>query len=376
MVVAGGGFAAVETLLALNALAGDRVRATVVSPDPAFVYRPSATIEAFDHSAPRFYDLRAIASDLGATYHRARLESVGSDRRYVRLSSGSRLIYDALVLAVGARAVATIPGALMFRDQRDLPLFNRLLEDVQAGSVGRLVFALPSGCSWPVALYELALLSAAHVREHGVRTKITIVSPESAPLGVFGSEPSRLVQALLDERGVSFIGNAAVGAVRRNGSLELRSGKGIQADRVVAGPQLRGQWIAGVPASWWGFVPTDGLGHVEDLPHVFAAGDATTFPVKQAGLATQQADVIAHTLAADLGADVAEPRVRRILQARLVGGTDPLILRAELDHKGVATTASLAQVPAGDPAAHQKVFARYVTPYLEVHEPPRLRLTA
>src|SRR5512142_1602618 len=135
VVIAGGGFAGVEALLALRALAGDRVRVTLVSPDLEFAYRPAATLEAFDRAPPRLYALRVLASDLGATFHRARLESVGSDAHYVRLSSGSRLGYDALVIALGARAVATISGALMFRDQRDVPLLRRLLDDIAAGSV-------------------------------------------------------------------------------------------------------------------------------------------------------------------------------------------------------------------------------------------------
>ena len=376
MVVAGGGFAAVETLLALRALAEDRVRVTLVSPDSAFVYRPAATLEAFNESPPRFYDLRAIATDLGATFHRARLEAVGCDRRYVRLSSGSRFLYDALVLAVGARAVATIPGALMFRDQRDVPMLRRLLDEIEAGTVRRLTFALPAGCSWPVAIYELALMSAAHAAKHEVSTKVTIVTPERAPLEVFGREPSRLVQAVLAERDVAFVGDAAASAVLRDGSLELRSGEVIEADRVVAGPQLRGRWINGVPGSWWGFIPIDSLGRVEDMPDVYAAGDVTTFPVKQAGLAAQQADVIAHTIAAQAGAELVKPCLRRVLQARLAGGPQPLILRAELDQQGRATMATLVRTHAGDAPVRQKVFARYLTPYLEMHEPPLVRLTA
>jgi sulfide:quinone oxidoreductase len=376
VVIAGGGFAAIETLLALRAMAGNHVRMSLVSPEPAFVYRPAATVEAFDESPPRFYDLRAIASDLGATVHRARLESVGSDRRYVRLSSGSRLVYDALVLAVGARAVATISGALIFRDQRDLPLFGRLLSDLDSGLVRRLVFALPTGCSWPLPLYELALLSAAHAAKRGIKTKVTIVSPERVPLGMFGTEPSRLVYELLSDRGVSFIGNAVGKAVLRDGSLGCRSGEAIKADRVVAGPQLRGQSIAGVPSRRWGFVPTDAVGRIEDLPNVFAAGDMTTFPVKQAGIATQQADAIAHTIAAEIEASLPPPRVRRVLQARLLGGEYPLLLRAELDQNGRATMATLVRVAPEDLAVRQKVFARYLTPYLEMHEPPILRASA
>jgi sulfide:quinone oxidoreductase len=376
VVIAGGGFAGVETLLALRALAAGRVRVSLVSPELELAYRPAATLEAFHQLGPQFYDLRAICADLGATFHKARIEAVGSEHRYVRLSSGSRLSYDALVVALGARAVAAISGALMFRDQRDLPLFGHLLSDVAAGSVRRLVFALPVGCSWPVPIYELALLSAQHAAEHGVQTEVTIVSPEPGPLGLFGSEPSRLVGELLAECDIRFIGGAAARAVLRDGSLELRSRAVIKADRVVAGPQLRGQWLSGLPASRWGFVPTDSTGQVQCLPDVYAAGDVTTYPIKQAGIATQQADLIAHWIASAAGAELPEPRFRPILQARLVGGPQPLVLRAELDHNGKATSATLVRIVSDETAAHNKVFARYLSPYLAIHDSGELAVPA
>ncbi|MGI8728981.1 MAG: hypothetical protein ACR2LK_03160 [Solirubrobacteraceae bacterium] len=53
-----------------------------------------------------------------------------------------------------------------------------------------------------------------------------------------------------------------------------------------------------------GFTPVDEHGRVQGLADVYAAGDGTTYPVKQGGLACQQADAIAELLAANAGADV------------------------------------------------------------------------
>ena len=47
VVIAGGGVAAVELALALADLAGDRVRLTLVAPDPDFELRPLRTAEPF-----------------------------------------------------------------------------------------------------------------------------------------------------------------------------------------------------------------------------------------------------------------------------------------------------------------------------------------
>ena len=50
------------------------------------------------------------------------------------------------------------------------------------------------------------------------------------------------------------------------------------------------------------FIPVDEYGRVAGLRGVYAAGDAVDFPVKQGGLAAQQADVVAEHVAARYGA--------------------------------------------------------------------------
>ena len=59
-----------------------------------------------------------------------------------------------------------------------------------------------------------------------------------------------------------------------------------------------------------GFIPTDNHVQVADEIDVWAAGDATRFPVKQGGIAAQQADTAAEAIAARAGADI-EPRSLR-----------------------------------------------------------------
>ena len=365
--VAGGGFAALETMLALRAAFGDGVTLSLVSAEPELIFRPTATVEAFAGASPLVYDLRSIADDLGATYHGARLESVATSAHYVRLSSGSRIGYDALVVAVGARPVANIAGALTFRDQRDVPLFRHVLTGLDSGKLRRLVFALPAGHTWALPVYELALLSRARISERGLHTEVTIVSPEPTPLAVFGEQPSSLVAQLLAARDVRFVGNSVPRAVLRDGTLQLRSGNEVAADKVVAAPQLRGRWITGIPADWWGFIEVDGDGRVAGIPDVYAAGDITNFPVKQAGLATQHGDLVADAIARQFGIAPPERRSQRLLQARLVGAPDPIYLRAELDASGRATLATLARVATEDESAQPKVFSHLLSPYLAEH---------
>ena len=47
ILIAGGGVAALEALIALHELAPDRQRVTLLAPEPDFVYRPMSVAEPF-----------------------------------------------------------------------------------------------------------------------------------------------------------------------------------------------------------------------------------------------------------------------------------------------------------------------------------------
>jgi sulfide:quinone oxidoreductase len=365
VLIAGGGFAALEAAVALCELAADRVDVTLISPSETFSYRPAAPVEAFGAGPPRRYDLTAIATDLGAAHRRDRLESVGTRQRWVRLASGARLQFDHLILALGARATSGVSGALLFRDQRDGPAFRRILRQVDGGIIHRLVFVLPSGCSWSLPLYELALLTGTRVQRKALNTEITLVSPEPAPLEVYGAQASSLVSGLLAERGIRFVGSATATRVRRDGALMIESGETIDADRVLAVPLLRVPRIGGVPANAFGFVPVDQAGRVQGMTAVYAAGDMTSFPIKQGGLAAQQADRIAHLITVSLGLPAEEPPAAHVLRSQLVGGEQPVFLRTELDDAGRPITTTLDHAELAGYAEFTKVFGRHLSTYLE-----------
>ena len=102
VVIAGGGVAALETLLALRALAGHLVDVTLLSPTPEFVYRPVTVAEAFDRAQARVYDLAEILADQGGgelvhdtladVETRSRIAVTGGGRRisYRRAGGGHR----------------------------------------------------------------------------------------------------------------------------------------------------------------------------------------------------------------------------------------------------------------------------------------------
>src|SRR5688500_17137715 len=143
VVVAGGGFAAAELLLALRSLAEERVELELIAPDPSLTYKPHAPGGLAQPDAVPRYDLAALPADAGAGLRRDAIAAVAPSAHRARLASGAVASYDALVLAVGARPRATVPGAVTFRDHRDLPQLRRALEAAE-----RVVFTAPAGVTW------------------------------------------------------------------------------------------------------------------------------------------------------------------------------------------------------------------------------------
>jgi sulfide:quinone oxidoreductase len=333
VLVAGGGVAAAEAVLALRAYAGDRVDIELVSAASRLHLRPAATVSPFTEQPVQSFSLAALASDAGAAFVRDRVEAVAPDAHGVRLASGGQRRYDALVLAIGARARAAIPGALTFRDQRDAAQLQRVLDELRAGRLESVAVTVPLGVSWSLPAYELALLLAAEVERLQTRTTVAVVTPERAPVEVFGAPVSAFVSGLLADRDVAVHGGAAPRTVDRRG-LRLADGGTVPAQRVVALPALVGQRIPGVPPDFSGFVPTEPPGRVAGVRDVYAAGDMTSFPVKQGGVAAQQADAVAAHLARVAGADVAEPRSTTTLRTQLFGAPRPAFLEAVIDADG------------------------------------------
>jgi NADH dehydrogenase FAD-containing subunit len=61
VLIAGGGVAALEAMMALRAIAGDRVRITLLAPERDFHYRPMAVAEPFTIAHARRVELATSA---------------------------------------------------------------------------------------------------------------------------------------------------------------------------------------------------------------------------------------------------------------------------------------------------------------------------
>lgn len=359
VLIAGGGVAALEAALALRALAGKLVAVELLAPEPHFWYRPLAVVEPFGGGRVQGIELVELARACDAQLTLGALAAVACDRHVARTAAGAEIAYDALLVATGARPVTAVAGALTFRGLADSDLLLELLEQVEEDGVRRLTFAVPGGVSWPLPLYELALQTAVRLQASS-DVELAIVTPEERPLGVFGDWASQAVAALLRERRIKvYAGRDPVSF--EDGRLALAPAGGFAADRVVALPRLEGVPIPGLPHDADGFTPVDAHGRVHKLEDVYAAGDATAFPVKQGGLAAQQALAAAETIAGVAGAAIRPQPFRPVLRGLLLTGGRPFYLRAEVGSRADETSTATADPLWWPPG---KVVGRHLAPFL------------
>jgi sulfide:quinone oxidoreductase len=358
VLIAGGGVAALEATLALRALAAERVAITLVAPESEFVYRPLAVAEPFRIGAVQRFPLGPLVEAAGAELRRGRVVAVDPDRHVVVTEEGGELSYELLLLALGARPREALPGALTFRGPENAPALAGLLASVVEGELRSLVFALPAAATWPLPLYELALLTELHLAERATtRVELVLVTPEESPLGLFGAKASEAIRELLEARGI-VLRLRTTPVSFADGVLRLTPAAQIETGAVVALPRLEGPRLDGVPFDFDGFVPTDEFGQVEAEVDVYAAGDLTQFPLKQGGIAAQQADVAAATIAARAGAEVTPAPFRPVLRGLLLTGMVPRYLRARVGSaESVAESEPLWWPPA-------KIVGRYLAPFL------------
>ncbi len=369
MVIAGGGVAALEALLVLRELAEDRVEIDVIAPNGEFVYRPLEFAALFRDERVRRFDLKRIVADSGATLVPDRLEAVWPDAKTVVTGGGRKLGYDSLLIAIGTRLRVAVPGAITIAAPGFRREFRRLIEDVQSGLARRVVFAAPGGSGWLLPLYELALMTADRLAELGAHAELAIVTPEDAPLEIFGADVSKEVEGLLAERGIELFGEHWPLGYGSQGLLTTSSV--IGADRAVALPAMRGPAVRGLPESVGGFIPTDARCRVVGHDRIYAAGDGTAFPIKQGGLAAQQADAAAAAIAAAAGADVEPTLFKPVLRGLLLTGHESHYLRTDLTSG--SDSGATAERPLWWPAA--KVAARNLGPYLAARPGLELRTT-
>ena len=172
VVIAGGGVAALETLIALRDLAGDRVDITLIAPDEWFTYRPMAVAVPFAAGHPNHYGLARIASEFNARVVQDAVHEVRSEEQVVLTRRWQANLPTTISSSRPAPARRPpIERAITFGEDVDEQALHGLLRDTEEGYVDRVAFVVPNETDLgPAALRARADDGAPGV-EHGRRSR-------------------------------------------------------------------------------------------------------------------------------------------------------------------------------------------------------------
>jgi sulfide:quinone oxidoreductase len=365
VIIAGGGVAALETCLALHELAPELTDVSVIAPNEDFFYRPMSVREPFAYGAAQRYPLAPIVHDAGAKLIVDKLAWVDPKQRIAHTESGAEIEYDALVLALGAKAIPRYQHAVTIDDRRMDEILHGIIQDVEGGYLKSIAFVSPGRMAWPLPLYELALMTAGRAYDVNVDLQVSIVTPEDSPLAIFGAKASSALAAALASAHIKTI-TSGYAEVPHTGEVVINPGdRHLHVDRVIALPELYGPSVRGIPLSEHGFLRVDQHGHVMDVKHVYAAGDATEFPIKHGGVGSQQADAVAQSIASLAGAPVAAEPFQPVIHGMLLTGEKPLYLTARITG-GHGFSSEITDTATWSPPS--KIAAKYLAPYLHAHD--------
>jgi sulfide:quinone oxidoreductase len=364
VLIAGGGIAGLEALLALADLAGDRVDVTLVAPEPEFTYKPMIVDEPFSFNPAERRELAPICQQFGATFVQQPIVALHPSEHRAELGDGSSLGYDVAIVCVGAPPRPAFESATTLRAGGPELDIKELLSAAAADESRRLALVVPPGVAWPLPIYEVALMAESRARELHLDLGIEVITPEEAPLIAFGRTASEAVSALLSVRGIAV--RSGTHAVEADGQISLSPGdETLEAGAVIALPVLHGPAVEGLPSDERGFIPIDQHARVTGADDVYAAGDGTNFPIKQGGIGTQEADAAAEHVAARAGVEIEPAPFHPILRGKLLAGEETLSMKADPTGgtgEGEASLDYLWWPP-------HKVAGRYLAAFLAGDEP-------
>jgi sulfide:quinone oxidoreductase len=366
VLIAGAGVAGLEAAFALRDFAGDRVGLKIIAPTDEFVYRPMSVAEPFTSGWAQHYPLANLAAAAGAEVVQDALIEVDTSKQRVRTASGTKLSYDALLVCLGASLHPRYDHATTVDDAHMDELLHGLVQDIEGGYLHTLAVVVPAPMPWPLPAYEIALMASERAWDMQAEMSVTVVTPEQAPLAIFGTDASHALVRLLKDRKIEVL-TAASCEVTKARTIRIDPGdRSLEMDRIIALPELRGPAIAGLPHDDAGFIPVGDYAQIKGIERVWAAGDATDYPVKHGGVSAQMADTAARSIAALAGVPVEPRRFDPTLEGVLLtGGARRHLRRRATGDDGVRS--EMLKLDRSDPSP--KIAARYLGPQLAALRP-------
>ncbi|MCC6540485.1 MAG: FAD-dependent oxidoreductase, partial [Bryobacterales bacterium] len=318
VVVAGGGFAGLESAFYLRHKLHDKVDITLISASNYFRFTPNTIYVPFGDDPEKLQiDLAEPARRKRIDFIHATVERIDPIRHIVHVPH-TEVAFDYLVVATGAAVrAAEIPGlaehsVTIWTPEDMLTLRGRyadVVENARAGRRSRILFLVPPNnrCAGP--LYEMALMTDTWLREQGVRdgVEITWTTYEDQYIQSFGPRLNAVVHEEFETRGIFGHRGYTVTGVKP-GEAHYSNGEVLPFELLVSFPPY-------VAANRFDTLPSDDRGFIDVLPdsrrvrgmdRIYAVGDAGNFPVKQAFVALLQADAAADHIAAEILGETAQ----------------------------------------------------------------------
>ncbi|MBC6461772.1 NAD(P)/FAD-dependent oxidoreductase [Actinomadura sp. HBU206391] len=289
-----------------RAYSGHEAEIVVVDQDDNHLYQPGLLFVPFGLAEwgelvrPRHRQLRK-----GIVFRQADIDRVDLDADEVRLSDGTALGYDVLVVATGSVLVPEETEGLtdlgrmekvftFYTPQGAVALYDAL-ERFDGGRLVVNVVDMPIKC--PVAPLEFCFLADWYFQERGIRDRVELCYV--TPLDGAFTKPvaSRRLGGLLQSKGIELVTEFNTGTVDTEGGESRRAGRLISYDdrevpfdlAVVVPLHGGAEYVGRSPGlgDELGFVTVDE--HTlqsRKNPNVFAIGDAAGVPTSKAGSVT------------------------------------------------------------------------------------------
>jgi NADH dehydrogenase FAD-containing subunit len=310
IVIAGGGFAGLESAFLLRAKLRERAQITLVSDQPNFLFKPNAIYIPFGGKLdPLLIPLSQPTAKRDIEFVQGRVASVDADAQRIDVD-GRSLPYDFLVLATGAgMAPNEIPGLQTYAETIWTPdemasLGLKLAEAIGKACKGELqtiLFTVPPGNKCAGPLYEIVLMTDTYLRRQSLRDRFELVwaTYERTFIQAFGPKLHEVVVPEFAARGISGHTEWILNRVDER-TAHYDNDESIAFDLLVAfPPYVAAVGYEGLPQDERGFLKTElESRRVTGRDRIYAPGDAGDFPIKQAFLAFLQADATAEAIAA------------------------------------------------------------------------------
>lgn len=312
IVIAGGGFAGLETAFLLRHRLHGQMDITLVSDKDDFHFRPNSIYIPFG------LDPAELRIPLAHPTERQHINFVhgsvaGVDSANRRLQLQDRNIdYDKLVIATGASMrPEEVPGlaehaSTIWTVDQMLGLrhtIDRIVERGRAGTPTTVLFLIPPNNKCAGPLYEIVFMLETHLRRKDARSPVKIVwaTSEHSYIQAFGPKLHEVVTHEFEHRGIEGQVEHAVREVTP-GKAHFTNGATFDFDELISfPPYISAVRYEGLPSDDRGFIATNPLDRaVSGQADIYAPGDAGDFPVKQAFLAFLQADATAEAIAGEV----------------------------------------------------------------------------